>query len=207
MVIKNKQDLLYNSGVKLFWKHWVKRVSIDMIVQEANVAKGTFYLYYKNKEELYEHIMDDILECWTNYMQELVITVPDIKERFYLHMIGSLGFFQKNNIIKNLINGNTDYYIWKINDEYLNNKHIEFMKLLLWNEFNDEEFVEFVANTKWFFANIINHKNCFKNEIEFEKFVMNFAAVIVNWLFSDYESIKSNKTFKQITACVPQIKK
>jgi len=34
-----------------------------MIVKDAGVAKGTFYLYYKNKEALYETIMDDVLDC------------------------------------------------------------------------------------------------------------------------------------------------
>ena len=102
MVIKNKQNLIYNAWVKLFWKFWVKRVSIDMIVKDIWIAKGTFYLYYKNKEELYEHIMDDVLQSWTLYMEDLVKTIPDIKERFYLHMIWSLWFFQKNVIVKNL---------------------------------------------------------------------------------------------------------
>ena len=207
MSTKSKEDLIYNSWVKLFWKFWVKRVSIDMIVKEAWIAKWTFYLYYKNKEELYEDIMDDILEHGTKYMEILVRTVPEIKERFYLHMIWSLGFFQKNAIIKNLIIWNPDYYIGKINDDYLQKKHIEFMKLLLWNEFKDEKFIEFVANTKWFFSNIINYQCCFNNNDEFEDFVMNFAAVIVNGLFSDYNKIKSDKTFKEITSCVPKIKK
>jgi len=207
MVIKNKKDLIYNSWVKLFWKFWVKKVSIDQIVKDAGIAKGTYYLYFKNKEDLYENIMDDVLECWSAYMKTLVDTVPDIKERFYLHMIWSLGFFQKNPIVRSLIEWNTDYYIWKINDEYLSAKHIWFMKILLWNEFRDEEFVWFVANTKWFFANIINNRNCFKTEKEFEKFVMNFAAVIVNWIFSDYKIIKWVKSFKEITDCVPEIKK
>jgi AcrR family transcriptional regulator len=207
MVVKNKQDLIYKAWVKLFWKFWVKRVSIDMVVKEAWIAKWTFYLYYKNKEELYEDIMDDILEHGMVYMNHLAKSIPDIKERFYLNMIWSLGFFQKNPIIRNLINGNTDYYIGKINDDYLSMKHIEFIKILLWNEFIDEKDIEFIANTKGFFANIINHKNCFTTNEEFEDFVMNFAAVIVNGLFSDYSSIKSNKTFKGITSCVPKINK
>lgn len=207
MVNKSKQDLIYNAWVKLFWKFWAKRVSIDMIVKQAGVAKWTFYLYYKNKEDLYEHIMDDILSCWTTYMNDLVDKIPDVKERFYYHMIWSLWFFQKNEIVKNLIKWNTDYYIWKINDDYLNNKHIWFMKLLLWNEFKDEQFVEFVANTKWFFANVINHKNCFKSQDDFEDFVMNFAAVIVNWLFSDYSTMCKWKSFKEITSKIPKIKK
>jgi hypothetical protein len=122
-------------------------------------------------------------------------------------MIGSLGFFQKNEIVKNLIKRNTDYYIWIIDDEYLNNKHIEFMKLLLWSEFTDEKFVEFVANTKWFFANVINHKWCFDSEKQFEEFVMNFAWVIVNGLFSDYQSITQWKSYHEITSQVPVIGK
>lgn len=207
MIIKSKQELIYKSWVKLFWKFWVKRVSIDMVVKEAWIAKWTFYLYYKNKEELYEQIIDDILMDWEKFMWNLVKNHKDVKERFYIYMIWSIGFFQKNIIVINLIQWNTDYYIGKINDDYLQKKHIEFMKLLLWNEFKDENFIEFVANVKGFFANIINHKSCFKSNNEFEDFIMNFAAVIVNGLFSDFTEIKWNKSFKEMTLCTLNIKK
>ena len=178
-----------------------------MIVKQAWVAKWTFYLYYKNKETLYEEIMDDILACWTQFMNNLVEKAPDVKERLYYYMIWSLWFFQKNEIVKNLINWNPDYFIWKINVEYLNSRHRDFMKLLLWNEFRDEKFVEFLANTKSFFAGIINHKICFQNESDYEKFVMNFAWVVINGLFSDYESFSDWKTFNELTSHVPKISK
>lgn len=207
MGINTKEELIYNSWVKLFWKFWAKRVSIDMIVKDAGVAKWTFYLYFKNKEYLYESIMDDIFMYWKSYMIELSETIPDVKERFYLHMIWSLWFFKKNDIIKNLIEWNTDYYIWKINQEYLSANHIKFMKILFWKDFTSDEFVEFVANAKWFFANIINSKNCFKSDKEFEEFVMNFAAVVINGLFSDYKAIRWNKTFEEITSSIPKFKK
>lgn len=206
-MLKNKKELIYKSWEKLFWKFWVKKVSIDMIVKEAWIAKWTFYLYYKNKEELYESIMDDILECWKLYMDNLAKTVPNVKERFYLHMIWSIWYFNQNIIVKNLINGNTDYYIWKINHDYLSLKHIWFMRILLWNEFSDEKFIEFVANVKWFFSNVINYKICFNNDNEFQNFIMDYAAVIVNWLFSDYKSIKGETTFNEIVDKVTKIKK
>lgn len=207
MVVKNKKKLIYKSWVKLFWKFWVKKVSIDMIVKEAWIAKWTFYLYYKNKEELYEIIIEDILMDWEKFMSDLVKNHNNIKERFFIYMIWSIDFFQKNVIVINLIEWNTDYYIGKINDDYLSVKHVNFMKILLWNEFKDENFIEIVANVNGFFANIINHKSCFKSDIDFEEFIMNFAAIIVNGLFSDYNKIKSDKTFKEITSCVPKIKK
>jgi AcrR family transcriptional regulator len=206
MVIKNKNDLIYQSWVKLFWNFWVKKVSIDMIVKDAWIAKGTFYLYYKNKEELYETIIDDILQHCKTIMEHLVKNIPDIKERFYLHMIWSLSFFKQNKIVKNLIDWNNDYYIWKINQEYLYSNHIKFMKILLWDDFTDETFITFVANVKWFFANSINNKKCFESEEQFEDFVMNFAAVIVNGLFSDYKSIMWKESFKDISKCINKLK-
>ena len=150
--------------------------------------------------------MDDILQHGSLQMRKLAGTIPDIKERVYLFMIWSFGFSNSNAIIKNLMGRNNNYYIGKINDEYLSFKHIEFMKILLWNEFSDSEFIEIIANITWFFSSVINHKNCFKSENEFEDFVMNFAAVIVNGLFSNYKDIKWNKTFKEITAAVPKLK-
>lgn len=203
----SKGDMIYNSWLKLFWKYWVKRVSVDMIVKDVWIAKGTFYLYYKNKEELYENIIDDILACWKQFMENLASKVDDVKERFYMHMVWSLGFFEKNKIVKNLIEWNPDYYIGKIDDDYLSTNHVKFMEILLWEEFSDKEYVHFIANTKWFFASIINHKSCFKTNEEYQDFVLNFAAVIVNGLFSDYKEIRKWRSFDNLTCFIPKIKK
>lgn len=203
----NKGDMIYNSWLKLFWKYWVKKVSVDMIVKDVWIAKGTFYLYYKNKEELYETIIDDILGCWWEFMQNLASRIDNVKERFYMYMVGSLGFFEKNKIVKNLIQWNSDYYLWKVDFDYLSKNHIRFMEILLWEEFKDKEYVNFIANTKGFFANIINYKSCFKSQDEYQDFVLNFAAVIVNGLFSNYQDVRKWRSFDDLTCFIPKIKK
>ena len=198
MVIKNKKDLIYISWEKLFWKFWVKRVSIDMIVKDAWIAKGTFYLYYKNKEDLYENIVENLLKKWRKFMFYLVENHINIKERFYCHMIWSLNFFQKNSIIRKLIEWDKNYYIWNIDQEYLIKTHISFLKILMGDEFTDIEFISFSSNVKGFFINILNNKNCFQSDKEFDYFVVNLAAVIVNWLFSDYKELVWSKTLKKM---------
>ncbi len=47
-----KEIKLLNSAYKLFTKKGIKETSIQDIVNEAGVAKGTFYLYFKDKYDL-----------------------------------------------------------------------------------------------------------------------------------------------------------
>ena len=48
----DKEERLLNVGFKLFTEKGFKDTSIQDIVDNADVAKGTFYLYFKDKYEL-----------------------------------------------------------------------------------------------------------------------------------------------------------
>lgn len=48
----NKEERLLEEGFKLFTNKGLKNTSIQDIVNNANVAKGTFYLYFRDKYEL-----------------------------------------------------------------------------------------------------------------------------------------------------------
>ena len=48
----DKQRRLLDSGFKLFTEKGIKDTSIQNIVDHAKMAKGTFYLYFKDKYEL-----------------------------------------------------------------------------------------------------------------------------------------------------------
>ena len=50
----NKEERLLDEGFKLFTTKGLKNTSIHDIVNKANVAKGTFYLYFKDKYELHD---------------------------------------------------------------------------------------------------------------------------------------------------------
>lgn len=51
-VEKNKETRLLDTAFKLFTEKGITDTSIQEIVDNANVAKGTFYLYFKDKYEL-----------------------------------------------------------------------------------------------------------------------------------------------------------
>lgn len=62
-----KLQSIYNAARTLFWKHGMKRVSIEEICAEAGVSKMTFYKYFANKNDLAKNLLD---RFFTNSMEE-----------------------------------------------------------------------------------------------------------------------------------------
>ena len=49
---KRKKDALYNTAFELFTTKGLAKTTISDIVNQAGVAKGTFYLYFKDKYDI-----------------------------------------------------------------------------------------------------------------------------------------------------------
>lgn len=54
---KNKENSLLETAFKLFTEKGIKDTSIQEIVDNAGVGKGTFYLYFKDKYDLQEQLI------------------------------------------------------------------------------------------------------------------------------------------------------
>ena len=77
-IINEKKQRLLDTAFSLFTDKGIKNTSIQDIVDNANVAKGTFYLYFKDKYELQdilittksEKLFNDALKALhKNYIQ------------------------------------------------------------------------------------------------------------------------------------------
>ena len=198
--MEKKEKMLFGSGVKLFWKYGVRKTSVDEIVKEAGVAKETFYLYFKNKEELYKKIIDNNFSEAEEKMKFLFKSFPDKKERLVNYLVWSISYFKKNDIIRNMVLGEENYYIWDINIVYLEEKHMKILGILLSDfEKNYLDKIKFLAKLIWNFKQVLSLEGkCFKTEEEFNSFVLNYARVIVNWFFSDYEKIAKTFNLKML---------
>ena len=49
---KQKRDALLNTAFELFTTQGINKTTINNIVDAAGVAKGTFYLYFKDKYDI-----------------------------------------------------------------------------------------------------------------------------------------------------------
>ena len=61
-VTSKKESDIKVAAKDLFWRHGIKRVSIEEICRNANASKMTFYKYFPNKQELAKTIFDDVIE-------------------------------------------------------------------------------------------------------------------------------------------------
>ena len=52
-----KRKRIEDAAMRLFAKGDFRKISVDQIAQEANVAKGTFYLYFHDKVQLFNHLI------------------------------------------------------------------------------------------------------------------------------------------------------
>lgn len=93
---------LINEGKKLFEKYGLQKTTVDEIVLAAGISKGSFYIFYGSKEELYFDVLETVegefrekmfenafkpddnkvesFKAFLNQMIELLITMPLYKE-------------------------------------------------------------------------------------------------------------------------------
>lgn len=79
----NKEERLLEEGFKLFINKGIKNTSIQDIVNNANIAKGTFYLYFKDKYELRDVlIMKKSQKLFNDALLKLQTTdIPDFCDK------------------------------------------------------------------------------------------------------------------------------
>ena len=58
----NIRNTLRREAAKCLGIYGVKRTTVDELVHRAGIPKGTFYLFYENKESLFLDIIDNFLQ-------------------------------------------------------------------------------------------------------------------------------------------------
>lgn len=54
---KQRRNAILDAAEKIFFRQGLFNTSMDSIAKEAEFSKGTLYLYFKNKEELYRAVL------------------------------------------------------------------------------------------------------------------------------------------------------
>ena len=78
-----------------FTRHGISGTTMDGIAQAAGVAKGTVYLYFKSKEEIFRQILDEDLAHFHDETVPAIAGAGSIEETLYGFFAGVLGFFDR----------------------------------------------------------------------------------------------------------------
>lgn len=91
-----RRRAILRAAARLFSRGgWTVRV--DDIARKAEVAKGTVYLYFKNKEELYVGALADGLDILRDNLDRAAAQHPDPRERLFALAEAYLAFSQSHN--------------------------------------------------------------------------------------------------------------
>lgn len=74
-----RKEKLLQIAYELFLKRGYEAVSVDDIIAEAGIAKGTYYYYFKSKEETLEEVIDRMIEkeeAKARMLLEMPIPIP-----------------------------------------------------------------------------------------------------------------------------------
>jgi AcrR family transcriptional regulator len=58
----NRRTQLLDVALELFAAQGFHATSIDQIIQKASVARGTFYLHFRSKKEIFDQLLDQLFE-------------------------------------------------------------------------------------------------------------------------------------------------
>lgn len=66
-----KFEAIVNAAKSLFWKHGIRRVTIEEICQNAGVSKMTCYKYFSNKTAIAKYLIEDMFESGVRAYKEI----------------------------------------------------------------------------------------------------------------------------------------
>ena len=94
-----KKKKLIDASFKEFSLYNFNDVSINRIIKEASISRGSFYMYFVDKKDLYFYLLEQYLEEIINNMKEnLIKNKGDLFKMFHDNIKESYNSFKKSNI-------------------------------------------------------------------------------------------------------------
>lgn len=81
-----EQDAFFDAALGHFSRTPFDQASLSSLLRECEMAKGTFYLYFQHKMDLYEYLVETVLTMKGVYLKTRLIRQPDD----FFHLFESL---------------------------------------------------------------------------------------------------------------------
>ena len=61
MLKKNRREEILHAAISAFSHKGYHDTSISDIIEKAGIARGTFYLYFENKRQIFDSVLDNLI--------------------------------------------------------------------------------------------------------------------------------------------------
>lgn len=116
-----KKNRIVKAAVEEFAQNGYTKASITRIVNEADIAKGSYYQYFEDKEDLYKYILKKAVEKKLKYVKE---ELNDFNEGDFFE------YWRKLNIAS-LKYAEANFKLAKVASNFVKNKKQEFNSLII----------------------------------------------------------------------------
>jgi len=197
--LNNKWNKIFSVAKKLFLKYWYENVSVDKIVKKSWVAKGTFYLYYKSKKELYSIINEDVEKCKNKFTKILLNDIDNSKERIMLKFLISIKYLLLINDYEIGIDDEENFTIDFVCDNKIE-QISEMVKDMILNIFPqiEKELLMTITRFVMMFINFYKFKENYKTEEEFFREALRIAYIFYLWISNIKKEEIDNLNFKKL---------
>lgn len=90
---REKHEAILSAALTLFGHYGYRRTSIDDIAREAGIAKGTVYLYFRSKEEIFRALSQQLLDRVLSTAEDAANAQVAIEPRLRVLMEAKFGYF------------------------------------------------------------------------------------------------------------------
>ena len=114
---KKKRDSLLETAFQLFMTKGLQNTSVSDIAEQAGVAKGTFYLYFKDKHDIHNHLIShkssQLFQNAVKEYQNLPKSIISFEERMIFFVDNIVNQLTENPRLLSFISKNLSWGIFK----------------------------------------------------------------------------------------------
>jgi len=126
---KGKHDKILKAAIKVFAKNGFHNSKISQIAKEANVADGTIYLYFKNKDDILIRLFEEKLQEIIDDLHAELTQIDNARDKFKLFVRKHLSKVESNRNLAEVISVEL-HQSHKFMKEYHPTKFGEYLNIL-----------------------------------------------------------------------------
>jgi TetR/AcrR family fatty acid metabolism transcriptional regulator len=126
---EDKHERIIKAAIKVFAKNGFYNSRVSEIAKEAQVADGTVYLYFKNKDDILIRLFEEEMDKIITNMKEEMEMIPQPDEKLRRFAVIHLNMVRENKSLAEVIQVELRQSS-KFMHEYKNRKFIEYLNII-----------------------------------------------------------------------------
>lgn len=102
-ISEDKEKVILDVALKRFNRFGFKKTTIEEIAQDAHVAKGTIYLYFDNKRDIYIRLIEEEMKKFTEFFAQIIKDETGVGDKIRKLFFLTVDFYSNSNLLKSTL--------------------------------------------------------------------------------------------------------